>query len=229
MATDESRTLGDGDDLPSQWSDVPQAFQYLYPWASKFGLRGLTVYFGERPPLRKFASEAELIELSAAYETIARSGDVPAITAWCLSIPPEASANEAKEQIRGLLLLFERLADAYGLRPFTDGRVRYITPDLPPFDWSVLPPHLRHCEPWLRRFEGLRTEEDVFQYTQCASGEQLRELAALKQFLDGDGQPLLEWCEANNVKGNPAMREAFQGEWLFLLVDFAKSRIEDLP
>jgi hypothetical protein len=35
---------------------------------------------------------------------------------------------------------------------------------------------------------------------------------------------LLKWCESNNKEESPFAREAFQAEWLFLLVDFAQSK-----
>lgn len=210
----------------SFWDHVPQTFQYLRVWASRYGLRGLTVYFGRQPPLEKLASRGELVELRAAYEIIAERGDAAAISAWCLSVRAGTAANEAKEHIRGLLLLFERLADR-GLPPFTDGRVRFISPEPQPFDWSVLPAHLRQFEPWLKKFEEFG-EYDLYQYVQHANESQVRELAALKELLDHDNESLSEWCATNNRKGNPAKHEAFQAEWLFVLVDFAESRIEDL-
>lgn len=202
---------------------VPPTLQYFVPWAAKYGLRGLTVHFGQRPSREKLATDEELIELVTAYEVIAARGDGPTITAWCLSVMPGTAANEAKEHIRGLLLIFERLAE-YGIRPFTDERVRFLRPDPPPFNWNLLPPTLREWEPWLSKFEGLRTEADLYSYVRYASEDQVRELAALKELLDERGESLLSWCEASNGIDNPASREAFQAEWLFLLVDFAGSR-----
>ena len=61
-----------------------------------------------------------------------------------------------------------------------------------------------------------------------ASDEQLRELAMLKALLDRDRQLLIDWIKATNVDDNPAKYEAFQAGWLFLLVDFASSRLEQL-
>ena len=219
-----SRKTSDDDDSISRWRHVPDAFQYVQAWASKFGLRGLTVYFGEQPPLEKLASPEELSELRAAYEEIASRNDAAAISAWCLSIRPQTPANEPKEHIRGLLLLFEKLSDR-GLAPFSDGRVRFHGEEPRVFDWSVLPEHLREFEPWLKRFEALRMEHDCYLYAQDASDEQLRELAQLKALLDRDRQALIHWCESSNANGNPAKSEAFQARWLFLLVDFAEPRL----
>jgi hypothetical protein len=221
----ESSAGGESD---STWEHVPQSLWYLKEWASKFGLRGLTVYFGKQPPLRKLASPEELVDLRAAYEEILRREDAPAISEWCLSIRPETPANDAKEHIRGLLLLFERLAER-DLLPFTDGRVRFLHPKPRAFDWTVLPATLSHFEPWLRKFERLRTEHDLYEYVQYANETQLRELAELKRLLDSEGSALLEWCEAHISKGNLAEYEAFQAEWLFLLVDFAHSKIQKFP
>jgi hypothetical protein len=223
MATNEQGNV-DGQSEP--WSRVPESLRYLRPWSLKFGLRGLTAYFGRQPPLSKIASVDELAELKLAYESIARRGDAERINAWCLSIRPGDAANDVKEQIRGLLLLFERLGDR-GLTPFSDGRVRFVVPAPPPFDWSVLPEHLQLWKSWLQRFEHLTTEDDVFQYAQNASGDQLRELTSLSDLLRRDGHLLRGWCEANDTAGKPAAREAFQAEWLFLLEYFASSRIEN--
>jgi hypothetical protein len=223
MATNEQ---GNIDEQSEPWSLVPESLQYLRPWAIKFGLRGLTAYFGRQPPLSKFASVDELAELKLVYESIACRGDGERINAWCLSIRPGDAANDVKERIRGLLLLLERLGDR-GLTPFSDGRVRFVVPEPPPFDWNVLPEHLNQCKFWLQRFEHLTTEDDVYQYAQNASGDQLRELAALADLLWRDGPLLREWCESNDAAGKPAAREAFQAEWLFLLEYFASSRIEN--
>lgn len=206
------------------WTHVPQMLHYLRKWACDYGLRGLTVYFGEQPPLSTLATPEELVELRTAYETIVRREDAPAISEWCLSAPAKAIANDAREHIRGLLLLFESLAER-GLLPFTDGRVRFLSPDPQPFDWSVLPPHLRPWKPWLTKFEDLRTEHDLYEYVQNASDDQFQELLDLKGLLDRNDQALMEWCDTNSKKGDPAEREAFQAGWLFLLADFASSGI----
>jgi hypothetical protein len=211
----------------TEWREVPESFRYLKGWASKYGLRGLTVHFGKQPPLEKLASSGEMAELRTAYGEIARRDDTSAISEWCLSIRPETPANEAKEHIRGLLLLFERLADR-GVPPFADGRVKFLRPEPRQFDWSVLPPSLELFKQWLKRFEELRTEHDLFEYLQNASETQLYELAELRKLINRDGNRLLEWCEAHVLRGDPAEYEAFQAEWLFLLVDFAKSRIETM-
>jgi hypothetical protein len=129
----------------AHWTHVPAELQYLRDWSIKFGLRGLTVYFGQQPPLKKLASEAELAELVVAYDTIAQRGGAFKISKWCLSTRPGMTAREASEQIRGLLLLFERFAER-GISPFTDGRVRFISAPPTQFDWSVLPPDLRAWE-----------------------------------------------------------------------------------
>jgi hypothetical protein len=80
---------------------------------------------------------------------------------------------------------------------------------------------------WLRKF-GESSEAELYEYVQAANEEQVRELATLKELLDRYGEPLAEWCQANFVDGNPGENEAFQAEWLFVLVDFAKARIEKL-
>jgi len=170
------------------------------------------------------ASKAELVELRTAYEAIATRGHGLAITQWCLSIPAKTPAREASEEVRGLLLLFERLAER-DLSPFTDGRVRYVPPESPPLDWSKLPDSLREWLPWLKKF-GESSEFELYEYVQDATEEQLRELATLKELMDRDGETLFAWCEANNIEGNPAEYEAFQAEWLYVLVDFAKSRMK---
>ena len=187
-------------------------------------MRGLTVYFGPQPPLEKLAREEELIDLREAYETIAQRGDGPTLSTWCRSPEARTKANDVRERLRGLLLLFERLADR-GLSPFTDGRVRFISADTKPLDWSVLPPALVRFKPWLEKFGDL-SEYELYEYARLANEKQLRELAALKALMDREGQLLLEWCEENTVEGNPVGDEAFQAEWLFVLMDFAKSRIE---
>jgi hypothetical protein len=207
----------------SIWKHLPDEFQYLQKWAARFGLRGLTVHFGKQPPLEKLASNAELVELRTAYETIASREDGPRISQWCLSIRAETPEREASEEVRGLLLLFERLADRR-LSPFTDGRARFVPPEPTPLDWSKLPVSLREWLPWLRKF-GESSEFELYEYVQAASKEQLRELAALIDQLDRNGQPLAAWCQANFVDGNPAEDEAFQAEWLFVLAQFAKAKI----
>lgn len=212
------------DDSTEGWTEIPQSLQYLRPWAASFGMRGLTVYHGGLPSLNRLATQEELLELSRAYDAISERGEGPEITRWCRSVPSESVLNEVKEEIRGLLLLFERLAE-YGLSPFTDGHVRYSAPAPKTFNWSLLPPGLRNWEPWLRKFEGLRTEHDLFEYVQRANAVQLCELAALCDQLGASGEQLSEWCTRTNRKGNPAGDEAFQAEWLFLLGDFAQSRI----
>ena len=224
MATDENSELSDDSCPISIWKHLPDEFQYLQNWAAKFGMRGLTVYFGKQPPLKTLASKEELVELRTAYETIARREDAPRISQWCLSIRAETPEIEASEEVRGLLLLFERLADR-GLSPFTDGRVRFVSPEPIPLDWGKLPVSLQGWLPWLRKF-GESSEFELYEYVQAATEEQLRELAALKELLDRDGQPLADWCRANFVEGNPADNEAFQAEWLFVLVDFAQARMK---
>jgi hypothetical protein len=190
------------------WNQLPKSLRYLRPWAAKYGIRGLTVYFGKRPPLAKWASKDELVELRTAYDTIAQRGDADAITAWCLSIKSSDPANEVKEHLRGLLLLFERLAE-YELPPFADGEVRYVAPEPPAFDWSVLPSHLDAWKPWLKKFEAMRTEWELYEYVQQADASQLRELRELKDLIDRDGEVMRNWCDSSNVTGNPAEREAF--------------------
>ena len=211
---------------PSDWNHIPKSLRYVKAWASKYGVRGLTVYFERKPPLAKWASKDELVELRSAYETIVQRRDADAIAAWCLTIKSDHPANEVKEHVRGLLLLFERIGE-YDLSPFNDGKVRFVSPDPPPFDWSVIPSHLEQWKPWLEKFEDLRTEHDLYEYVERANHIQLRELRSLKELIDRDRQALIDWCVANNVKGNPAKRAAFQAEWLFLLVDFAKSRLAE--
>lgn len=211
-------------DAVVNWKEVPVAFYYLRPWAFVFGIRGLTVYFGEKPPLSHYVTDDEVADLSAAYETISRRGDADAITRWCLSVPPHSPATEAREQIRGLLLLFERLAE-YGLSPFADGQVRFRTRLPRVFDWSVLPQHLRYWEPWLRKFESLRGEHQLLSYVRDADETRVRELAELCDLLSRNGEELSAWCELANTKGHPAEYEAFQAEWLFVLVDFFESRM----
>ena len=216
------------DDGPFEhWQHVPKTLQYLRLWANRFGVRGLTVYFGRQPPLSKLVLKKELPELQAAYETVALRDDAARISQWCLSIQPSDPANQAKEKIRGLLLLFERLADR-GLSPFTDMRVRFVPPDAPSYDWNVLPADLHQWKCWLKKFEELRTEHELFQYAQNANDAQLRELEAVRDLLGCEGERLRAWCMANNVEGNPANSEAFQAEWLFLLVEFAQLRIDTL-
>jgi hypothetical protein len=202
---------------PAEWEHVPEAFRYLQRWAH-LGVRGLTVHFGTQPPLKKLASQSELADLRIAYETIAERDDAAAISEWCLSIPAETAANEVKEHIRGLLLLFECLAD-YDLAPFTDERVRFLSAEEQPFAWSVLPAHLQHWEPWLKKFEHLRSEAELYDYVKFANVDQRRELKELKRFLANGSDDLQAWFVAANVAGHPARREAFQAEWLFVLVD----------
>ena len=226
MVMDGNSELSSGNSSFSIWKHLPGEFQYLQKWAARFGLRGLTVYFGKQPPLKSLASKAELVELRTAYEAIARCEDGPKISQWCLSIRVGTPENEATEHVRGLLLLFERLADR-GLSPFTDGRVRFVSPEPAPLDWGKLPVSLREWLPWLRKF-GESSEAELYEYAQAATEEQVRELAALKELMDRDGETLFAWCRRNNVEGNPAEDEAFQAEWLYVLVDFAKARIEKL-
>ena len=219
-----SKSGPDAEQQIKRWRHVPKDLQYLRRWAARFGLRGLTVYFGQQPPLSTLASNDELAELELAYRKIASRGDAQRINRWCHSIRSGDAANEAKEQIRGLLLLFELLADR-GLSPYSDGQVRFVSPQPPPFDWNVLPRHLSQWIPWLKMFEELRTENDFFQFAQNADVHQLRQLTSLDDLLRSDGHSLRAWCETNNIGGKPAANEAFQAEWLFLFVYFAKSRI----
>jgi hypothetical protein len=207
----------------SSWLCVPAEFQYLHDYAVKWGTRGLTVDFSAAD-LECRLSAAELLELSNVYKTIAAQGQNEAISTWCHSVKRGHLANEAKEQIRGLLLLFEKLGEA-DIQPFTDGDVRFLHAELKPFDWSRLPPRLSKWVPWLRRFETLRTEADLFRFLSTATKDQLSELVALNDALKNDGRALLEWCEANNKKSNPDEHEAFQAEWLFVLVDLANGRL----
>ncbi len=226
MAMDENSELSDDSGSLPFWQHLPVEFQYLQKWAARFGLRGLTVYFGKQPPLKTLASKEELVELRTAYETIARREDGSIISQWCHSIRTHTPETEAREHVRGLLLLFERLAER-GLSPFTDGRVRFVYPEPIPLDWGKLPVSLRGWLPWLKKF-GESSEFELYEYVQVATEEQVRELAALKELMDRDGETLFAWCRANNVEGNPAEDEAFQAEWLYVLVDFAKARIEKL-
>ena len=225
VANGNNNGRADESEAFSYWKHLPLEFRYLQEWTAKFGLRGLTVYFGEQPPLEKLATKKELVELRTAYETIAKRGDGPAINQWCLSIRANTPEVEAREEVRGLLLLVERLADR-GLAPFTDGQVRYVSPDPPSLDWSRLPPFLQAWVPWLKRFEMLRTEYEMYCYVDAASDEQLRELAALSDHMDRDGETLTTWCEENDDEGNPVGNEAFQASWLYVLADFAKTRIQ---
>lgn len=225
MVADENSELSDDRGSSSIWKHLPDEFQYLQKWADKYGLRGLTVYFGKQPPLEKLASKEELVQLRTAYETIAKRGDGSRIVQWCLSDSAETPENEIKEEVRGLLLLFEQLADR-GLVPFTDGQVRYVFPDPPPLDWSLLPPFLQAWVPWLKKFEMLRTEYEMYCYVDAANEEQLRELAALSDQMDRDGEALTTWCQENDNEGDPAENEAFQAGWLYVLADFAKSRMK---
>lgn len=213
---------------PTYWSNVPADFQFIYPWAKKFGLRGLTVHFGDELAEIRTLTPSDIAELHSAYDAIASQADVSQLNTWCLSDAAASTANEAKEHIRGLLLLFERLAEA-GIAPFTDGRVRFIRPPEKPFDWTVLPSHLGKFEGWLRKFESLGTEHELYEYVQNATQQQLDELAQLRELLNRDGESLREWCEAHNKKSDPAEYEAFQAEWLFLLVYFAETKIQALP
>jgi hypothetical protein len=222
----ESQEIDRIDKLACQWTNVPVRFLYLQNWASKYGLQGLTVNFGKLSPLATLVTIMEIPELRAAYEEIAKREDAPAISEWCLSVRPETPDYEAKERIRGLMLLFERLADR-GIPPFIDGRVRFLHPEPREFDWAVLPSTLEHFKSWLTKYEGLRTEHDVYKYVQYANDAELRELADLKKLMDREGNVLLEWCESHIARGNTAEYEAFQAEWLFLLVDFYKPRFSE--
>jgi len=209
------------------WEQVPSQFQYLRSWASKFGVRGPTVHFGASLRQEDLASDDELPELTTAYLTISERSDSSEISEWCRSVLPETIAHEAAGQVYGLLLVFEKLGDCK-VEPFNDGKVRYIRPAPEVFDWSVLPPQLAEFESWLRRFEELRTEHDLYEYVEHASHFELLELAELSDLLNEERELLLEWCEANNGLDKPAGREAFQAEWLFLLVDFASPKIDEL-
>lgn len=207
-------------------SDTPVWMHYVLPFAAQFGVRGLTVYYREPLAPSDLATPEELADLCQVYADISRHSDGPTIAHWCFSIQRESPMNEIKEHVRGLLLLFERLGD-FGLSPFTDGQVRYVVPDTKPYDWSVLPSHLSEWRSWLEKFELLRTEHDLFEYVDNADDVQLRELVTLRDKLDTSGDELAKWCEQTNVKGNSAKHEAFQAEWLFLLGDFARLRIDD--
>lgn len=219
------------DDLQSRivasWERVPPKFQYLRSWAMKYGMRGLTVHFGSPQQQEDLASEEELNELTTAYLAISARGDSLAISEWCRSVPRETILNEPREQIRGLLLVFEKLGDC-NVVPFNDEKVRYVYPEREVFDWSVLPPQLGEFESWLRRFEELRTEHDLYEYVEHASHLELLELAELSDLLKEDRELLLEWCEANDRVEKPAGKEAFQAGWLFLLVHFARPKIDEL-
>jgi hypothetical protein len=68
----------------------------------------------------------------------------------------------------------------------------------------------------------------LFEYVENATDSELYGLADLSELLDREGDGLREWCEANSSRGNPAKREAFQAGWLFLLVDFAATKIQEL-
>ena len=94
----------------TSWKEFPTQFAYLQPWAEKFGVRGLTIY-NKVVPVSKHASRTELAELCEAYEAIAERGNIDELIEWCHSIETGTPANDAREAVRGLLLLFERLAE----------------------------------------------------------------------------------------------------------------------
>lgn len=199
---------------------LPSEFAYLRQWAEKFGVRGLTIY-NSPVPVTKYASKRELAELQTAYETIAQR-DLDAIVEWCHTIEPGTPANDAREAVRGLLLLFERLGE-YELLPFTDGRVRYAYPTEEPyvFDWDRLPDQFKQLIPWLRKLEHLQTEMQVYDYAATANESQRRELLELWTLTRDNA--FADWCVVNERnKDHPANREIFQAGWMFLLLDFFK-------
>jgi hypothetical protein len=204
--------------MTSSWQQVPIVFHYLRPSAEKFGLRGLTGYFVPKP-LETYVFDSELPELAEAYEAVAARSHSVAISNWCRSVDAGSPAFETKEKIRGLLVMFERLAE-YALKPFSDERVRYIYPPKRVFDWSLLPASLQTWQSWLKKFEDLTTEWETYSYVQSATDDQRRELAILKALVDREGEALRTWCEDHSGNDDPAGPEAFQAEWLFLLVDF---------
>jgi hypothetical protein len=206
--------------MMSYMNYLPAEFAYLRHWAEKFGVRGLTIY-NSPVPYTKYASDRELPELQIAYETIATRGDLPSIIKWCHSIESRTPANDAREAVRGLLLLFERLAE-YELSPFADGRVRYIYPKEEPyvFNWDRLPAQFRHLIPWLQKFEHLRTEMQVYDYAADANEAQRRELLELRALLARDSDAFVDWCTSNDNAAHSPKREIFQAEWMFLLLDF---------
>lgn len=201
------------------WKHLPAELKYLQPWAEKFGVRGLTIY-NTPEPFTKYAIESELPELHEAYEAIAEQ-DVNAIIEWCHSIETGSPANDAREAVRGLLLLFERLAE-YDLEPFIDGRVRYAYPQEEPiiFDWSRLPAQFQHLALWLKKYQHLNTEMAVYDYAADANEVERGELWEFKKLLEQDNFAFRDWCEANDVPGLPAKTEAFQAGWMFLMVHF---------
>jgi hypothetical protein len=206
--------------MSTNWKHLPADLKYLQPWAAKFGVRGLTIY-NKAVPLAKYTKKSELAELREAYETIANK-DVDAIIAWCHSVETGSAANDAREEVRGLLLLFDRLA-AYELAPFTEGRVRYRYPEEEPrvFDWTRLPAQFHYLIPWLKKFEHLRSELAVYNYAGDANAEQRRELVEFKKLLDRDNGAFADWCIATERVDHPAEWEIFQAGWMFLLVDFS--------
>jgi hypothetical protein len=204
--------------MSSYWQHLPAKFSYLRSWAERFGLRGLTIY-NSPEPVNRYASEADLSELRDAYKVIAERNEVQDICAWCYTIESGAPATEVREHVRGLLLLFERLA-GYGIEPFIDGRVRYAYPEGSiVFDWARLPNHLQHWTPWLKRFQDLQTEMQLYEFVDAANEDERNLLLELKEKVARDGDALRNWCELNDVKSGPARNEAFQAGWLFLLED----------
>jgi hypothetical protein len=198
------------------WSLLPREFQYLADAARKYGIRGLTIFHRKRQ-LSEFANDDELAELREVYNAIDAREDSLPISKWCMSIALNSPVHDVSECVRGLLLLFDQLADI-GVHPFSERRVTFVDLTTPRvFDWSVLPHELDSWRPWLVKYQDLRSEWEMCEFLNDVTEEQKCDLQKLHQLVETDGDRLRDWCSANDVPGNPAEYEAFQAEWLFVL------------
>ena len=197
------------------WASVPPEMRYLRPYVDKYGLLGRTVYRDD-PLHSRSLSNRDIERLREAFLLIEQRKDFERIRQWCHSIEPMTDDVEITDPMIGLLILFDRFGEA-GHEPFR--RVKAIPEEpSPKFDWSKIPESLRDFVPYLKQYECLRSEEDIWIYLESASSVQRKEIHSLRTLLKIRGDDLRTWMK----EYYDSDREAFQAGWLFLIEDFEK-------
>ena len=197
------------------WTSVPPELWYLRPYVEKYGLLGRTVYRDD-PLHRRSLSKKDVNRLKDAFILIEKRGDFERINQWCDSIEPMTDEIEIADPMRGLLMLFDRFGEA-GHEPFR--RVKAVPKEVRrTFDWSKIPANLSEFVPFLKRYEDLRSENDIWDYLDAVDLNQRREIHSLRRLIKNRGDDLRLWIK-EHYDSDP---EAFQAGWLFLIEDFEK-------
>jgi hypothetical protein len=200
-------------------------FSYLRAVAEKYGNLYMAKEFED---FCEQASQEQLRELAAAYESIADREDSLRLSRWienCTKLGYQLSRHERlfSQRVGQLFLLFDHLARR-GLAPFADGRVAFIESYVRP-NWANLPEQLQYLVEAAEVHGVHYTESDMWEHLACVREEDMELLArtAEKIRLNGHFEVINRWLDRFEMVKH---REAAMVYFMLGVMDHAGLRFE---